>query len=473
MSKIFIKFISIILVLIQTGIGYVFDYDAVQILDIDESVQYQTFEGFGTSTCWWAGSVDDPKLAENIAKALYSDEEGLGLEIVRYNIGGGELENPESRISDPIRKAESFYVYDEESGEYVYDFTRDANARRVLDYAIEYGAKEVILFCNSPHFSMTESGHASGSFKAYGSNLPKENYQAFVDYLLTIADWFVEQGYPVTYISPINEPQWAWGGDEVTQEGCHYSSDEATELLALFAENMKERNSPYKLSGPESGELSYKYMDYLFKFFGNETLNEYCDSFSGHSYWLDGSKIQKRLFGQVFESFYPDKTFEMSEWCELPMTIDVHSIDSGLYMANVLVEDLTLLNATAWSSWTAFHGDGLLYPQGSDVGYYNRWYAYKQFTSFIKPGMVRVDVNDVKGYQKDLEKVAFTDGENTVLVVVNNAKTEKTIELSDSYGKAEVYLTDGSHNYEKVSPEFTNGQYVLSPRSITTFVLSK
>lgn len=155
------------------------------------------------------------------------------------------------------------------------------------------------------------------------------------------------------------------------------------------------------------------------------------------------------------------------------MTIDVHSIDSGLYMANVLVEDLTLLNATAWSSWTAFHGDGLLYPQGSDVGYYNRWYAYKQFTSFIKPGMVRVDVNDVKGYQKDLEKVAFTDGENTVLVVVNNAKTEKTIELSDSYGKAEVYLTDGSHNYEKVSPEFTNGQYVLSPRSITTFVLSK
>ncbi len=473
MFKIFIKFISIILVLLQTGIGYVFDYNAVQVLDINESVQYQTFEGFGASTCWWAGVIDNPELAKNIAKALYSDEEGLGLDIIRYNIGGGEWENPESRLNDPIRKTESFYVYDEESGEYVYDFTRDANARQVLDYAIEYGAKEVVLFCNSPHFSMTVNGHASGSYEEYGSNLPRENYQAFVDYLLTIADWFVEQGYPVKYISPINEPQWQWGGEEVIQEGCHYSSDEATELLALFAENMKERNSPYGLSGPESGQLSYKYMDYLFKFFGNETLNEYCDSFSGHSYWLDGSKIQKILFGQVFSSFYPNKTFEMSEWCELPMTIDVNSIDSGLHMANVLVEDLALLNATSWSSWTALQSDGLIYAQGTDICYYNRAYAYKQFSSFIKPGMTRVEVNDVLGYQKDMEKVAFSDGENVVLIVVNNAETEKTIKLADNYTQTEIYVTDGNHNCENISSELTNQQYTLSPRSITTFVFAK
>ncbi len=473
MTNIFTKFISTILILLQTCLGYIFDYNAVQTLDINESIQYQTFEAFGASTCWWAGVIDNDELAQNIAKALYSDEEGLGLDIVRYNIGGGEWENPESRLTDPIRKTESFYVYDEESGEYVYDFTRDANARRVLDYAIKYGAKEVILFCNSPHFSMTANGHASGSYEEYGSNLPKENYQAFVDYLLTIADWFVEQGYPVKYISPINEPQWQWGGDNVIQEGCHYSADEATELLTLFAENMKERNTPYALSGPESGQLSYKYMDYLFKFFGNKTLNDYCDTFSGHSYWLDGSKIQKELFGQVFSSLYPNKRFEMSEWCELPMTIDVNSIDSGLHMANVLVEDLTLLNATAWSTWTALQSDGLIYAEGNNIGYYNRAYAYKQFTSFIKSGMVRVELNDALGYQKDLEKVAFSDGKEIVLVIVNNADKEKTIKLKDSYTQIEAYMTNENHNCEKISPEFTNNQCVLSPRSITTFILTK
>lgn len=470
MNKLFTKIISVILVLVQTGASYIFGYDTVQVFDIDENTQYQTFESFGASTCWWAGTIDSPELAENIAKALFSDEEGLGLDIFRYNIGGGEWENPESRLSDPIRKTESFYVYDEESGEYVYDFTRDANARMVLDYAIEYGAKEVVLFCNSPHFSMTANGHASGSYEEYGSNLPEENYQAFVDYLLTIADWFVAQGYPVTYISPINEPQWGWGGDEVIQEGCHYSADEATELLALFAENMKERNSPYKLSGPESGQLSYKYMDYLFKFFANDTLNEYCDSFSGHSYWLDGSKAQKKLFGQVFSTLYPDKKFEMSEWCELPMTIDIHSIDSGLHMANVLVEDLTLLNAVSWSSWTALQSDGLIYAQGNDVGYYNRYYAYKQFSSFVESGMKRVKVDDTLGYQSDLEKVAFSAGDTTVLIVVNNAEKDKTIRLADEYAQVGIYVTDETHNCEKISGELIEQQYTLSARSITTFV---
>ena len=37
---------------------------------------------------------------------------------------------------------------------------------------------------------MTKSGHASGGLEANVSNLPKENYAAFVDYVLTIADWF-------------------------------------------------------------------------------------------------------------------------------------------------------------------------------------------------------------------------------------------------------------------------------------------
>ena len=59
-----------------------------QIL-IDKTKTYQTFEEFGTSSCWWAQTVDTDEMARNIAKELYS-QEGLGLKIFRYNIGGGE-----------------------------------------------------------------------------------------------------------------------------------------------------------------------------------------------------------------------------------------------------------------------------------------------------------------------------------------------------------------------------------------------
>ena len=104
---------------------------------------------------------------------------------------------------------------------------------------------------------MTLSGQASGGLEENVSNLPEENYDDFVDYLLTIADWFVSEGYPVTYISPINEPQWGWGGEWVGQEGCHYEPDEAVKLLSMFAEEMIERDTPYGLSGVETGQLSW------------------------------------------------------------------------------------------------------------------------------------------------------------------------------------------------------------------------
>lgn len=468
-----IKAIAYLMAFLITSLSSVAGLKVNQYYDVVDISKYQTFEAFGTSTCWWAQTIEDEEMADSIAKALFSDEEGLGLDIVRYNIGGGEADNPATRIWDTSRRTESFYVYDEAKGEYVYDFTRDANARRVLDKAIEYGAKEVILFCNSPHFSMTVSGQASGGLTENVSNLPPENYEAFADYLLTIADWFVAEGYPVTYISPINEPQWAWGGEWVGQEGCHYEPDEAVALLEVFAEKMQERNTPYKLSGVETGQLSWWYNDYLFKFFENETLNSYCDTFSGHSYWLDGNTDEKRNFGNTFKDRFPDKKFEMSEWCELPLTIDSKTIDSGLHMANVIVEDLTLLNAVSWQSWTAFNGDGLLYEENGELKMYNRYYAYKQFSSFIEPGMDRVKVFAEIGYNENLKSVAFSNDEKSVLVVVNNSETQETVKFLEKYLKTEIFVTDKEHNCEQVEDNLLGTSYTLSPRSITTFILHK
>ena len=417
---------------------------------IDRATKYQTFEEFGTSSCWWAQTIDNAETAEEIAKRLYSEEEGLGLKIFRYNIGGGEHDNPECRIWDTSRRTESFYVLNQETDAYEYDFTRDSNARRVMDYAVKYGAEKIILFCNSPHFSMTKSGHASGGLEQYTSNLPKENYGIFVDYVLTIADWFVAQGYPIYAISPINEPMWSWGGEWVGQEGCHYTADETVELLELFATEMKKRNSPYKLNGPESGEMSWAYFEYVEKFFNSEILREFCDTYSGHSYWMDTKSEEKKQIGDTFKEKYPDFKYEMSEWCELPLTIDSKTIDSGIYMAQVIVDDLTKMNAVSWQSWTAVNGDGLLDRNtDGELITYNRYYAFKQFTSFINPGMVRIRTID-NFKNSELKTVAFTDGTNYITVIVNPAETDESIKLSGVLGKAQIYLTDSKHNCEKI-----------------------
>ena len=49
------------------------------------------FQGFGTSFCWWPnrlGYSDD--LAEKSATAFFDKNKGLGLTVIRYNIGGGD-----------------------------------------------------------------------------------------------------------------------------------------------------------------------------------------------------------------------------------------------------------------------------------------------------------------------------------------------------------------------------------------------
>lgn len=466
-----LRIICIILASLQTFLFSVFTTEKKQTIGVNKYMTYQKFEGFGTSSCWWSQTVDDEAMAREIARRLYDDETGLGLDVYRYNIGAGEHENPNCRIGDVNRRTESFYLLNKETGKYEYDFTRDANSRRMLDYAVEYGAKEVILFCNSPHFSMTKSGHASGGLEEYSSNLPKENYAAFVDYVLTIADWFVAQGYPVTAISPINEPQWKWGGDWVGQEGCHYTADETVEVLEMFALEMKKRNSPYKLSGPESGQLSPEYYEYIDKFFASEILNDFCDTYSGHSYWIDNNIPVKEGVGVKFAEQYPDKKLEMSEWCELPLHIDSTTIESGLYMANIIVQDLTLMNAVSWQSWTAVNGDGVMDRINGELVNYNRYYAYKQFSSFIKPGMTRIELMDSLENKSSIASVAFRDKEQTVIVLINNAENETPVNLCGSYKSESVYRTDSANNCAGIySGKFERG-INLPAKSITTLVL--
>ncbi len=61
------------------------------------------FQGFGTSLCWWANRVGySDALTQQSATAFFDKEEGLGMTIGRYNIGGGDNvgEAPEVSVND-------------------------------------------------------------------------------------------------------------------------------------------------------------------------------------------------------------------------------------------------------------------------------------------------------------------------------------------------------------------------------------
>ena len=259
------------------------------LLSVKLGAEHQTIEGFGTSSCWWSqyvGGWDKPYKAgdlpvrEQIAKWLYSREDGIGLTIYRYNLGAGSAQSGKGNFWYVERRAQSFMGVDGE-----YNWNRDKNAVWFMNYCVELGATDVVFFCNSPIEQLTVNGMAHMS-KDSSINLAPENYDDFAKYVLDVAEHFIAEGIPVTMVSPINEPQWDWLEG---QEGCHYEPDEVVGVLKAFVTELRARGLEDKIeiTSPESGEWGGKTRNYVNAILSDDLLGSYFKKIDCHSYWTN------------------------------------------------------------------------------------------------------------------------------------------------------------------------------------------
>lgn len=485
--SVILSVVQIFVVPVTSGIGFL--KNASVTLEIDESVEYQTFNGFGASAAWWAQNAGDSVYADDVAKALYS-KEGLGLNIYRYNVGAGEAHNPNARISGS-RATESFYYFNETTGEYEYDFTRDAAAQTMLDKALAYGCVDtVVLFANSPHYSMTASGSAAGSYSDNTCNLPEENYEAYADYFITITRYFIEKGVPVKYISPINEPQWSWGGGWVGQEGCHYEPEQAVAVFRVFAQKIRESGLDVKLMAPESGEIGEITEWYFDELYNDESVRDVLGSLAYHSYWSDGNYWGKLGFGEKITEKYADINVDMTEWCELPCSHDYRDFASAMIMANVMIDDIRATGVNSWSAWVGVNNfgidengnvisDGLLVADDdfTQLDTASRYYAMAHFTKYVPAGSTRIYTNPSRFLGsdislQDIKTTAFTtpDGK-TVVILVNNGQN-LNVSTGRITGNMEVISSTAEKQLETVYSGSAKLFVECPENSITTVIFS-
>ncbi len=503
-----IYYVLLFLFVLSTVAGW-FGIDAstvnvrMELLD-----RQQEITGWGTSAAWWAQMVESEETADEYAKLLYS-KEGLGLNVYRYNVGGGERENPNTRLwRESSRSTDSFLVPEvyAETGKLEYDFTKDANAQQMLFKSLEYGCIDtVVLFANSPHYLMTVSGQASGGLEPAQSNLKKECYEDFADYMLDIAEYFISKGVPVKYISPINEPQWDWGGEWVGQEGCHYEIDEVIEVARVFARKIKERGLDVKLSMAESGEIGDHAMDCLELLYTDEETASVMGTYAYHSYWRDDNFALKYAFGNYLKAKFPAVEVEMSEWCELPCQHETQDIEAGLIMARTMCEDITLTGVNSWSSWVAVNeggvkADSMIAVDGdyNDFELTKRYYAMAHYSKFIPVGSKVIDT-DISVADIEMEKAWWTqwiddkeypvynvlkndfyvsgyvtpDGDY-VAVIINEAEEGRKVRFDKFLNNAEIYTTDAERNLELTAEKGIGFKNIeIGPKSITTVVFSR
>jgi O-glycosyl hydrolase len=458
------------------------------VLAVDESVVYQTLESFGTSGAWWAqyvGGFDAPygdtgrTVREEAAMLLFDKDYGIGLTAYRYNLGAGSKESRKGVYWNEYRRAESF-----ETSPFVYDWGKDENAAWMMREAVRLGVRDVVFFCNSPPERLTINGMAQVSAGETRNILP-EQYPAFARYVLDVAEHFVNEGIPVRFVSPVNEPQWDW---HEGQEGCHYSPDDLAALYRAFQEALSQRPAlaGVQLSGPESGEwkgLAMKYTEAILK---DPALAGHFSALDNHSYW--STAYDKKLYKYWLDKTYPGTALRTSEWCEMVSGSD-YTMDSAYHLAEVIAEDLTILNAVSWQNWVAVapggYRDGLIYTDEATqtIEPLRRLWAYGNYSRFIRPGYQRVETSAGSDAIGALHPVAFIGADDgaapeLVLVLINESSQEATIQLSintaKNYQNIKIYETSENRDLECVlDAEYSpQSAITLSPKSISTVVLS-
>jgi len=437
----------------------------------------ETFEGWGTSLCWFANAVGrwpEPQRSA-VADALFAST-GLGLTFVRYNIGGGE--HPDHNHMPWFRQMEGFAP---RPGEW--NWAADPGQRWMLAAALQRGATRVEAFSNAPPHWMTLSGCVSGNADPNRDNLDPRHESAFVDYLATVVQQFETRwGIRFDTIDPMNEPYTDYWRANGKQEGCHFERATQARLIRSLRAALDQRGL-HHVGISAADETSYARAIDTWKTYDPETRA--CVSvINAHAYNTAGRAELRAL---ALESQRPLVMSEVDGNGGAPHN---HAdIAPAIVLAGQIVDDLRDLRPRQWTFWQAVEDESGMVDANANWGLIHadlqgdthvwvttkKYYAMAQFSKFIRPGAVWATSDDP-------DTVAMIDRTHgTLIIVARNARpTEEpvTYDVSQFAGaavRAEVYRTAETEDLatlpaQEVSPD-GRLSVSLAAGSITTFVV--
>ena len=423
------------------------------------SVLVDNFTGWGTSLCWWANVVGGYANREAYAQLAFSTN-NLGLNLVRYNIGGGE--NP--GISNTMEFRAQMQGFEPANG--VWNWNADQNQRWMLKRAVQLGVNRVVAFANSPPYWMTVSGSVTGSTNGTSDNLQTSFETNFASYLATvISNLTVLDGVHFDVATPMNEPTgswWVYGG---RQEGCHMGAAQQARVV----NDLRAALTVQKLTTAIDASEDTDEQDTI------NSVNSYGSAqtnltiLASHTY---GANNPSGLRNLALSLHLPDW---ISEYGDGDAT--------GITMARRIHDDITQAQVQAWTYWQVM--DGLsgwaMIRNAEDASgntsytFNEKYYVMWQFSHFIRPGaeiITAADTNSLVAYD--------STNHNLILAVVNDSTNGFSCNYDlTSFGatatSASSWRTSGTERGAVLpSIAITNQQFVafLAPMSVTTLVIS-
>jgi O-glycosyl hydrolase len=454
-------------------------------VSIDAATTFQVFEGWGTSLCWFGNVVGgfEDENRNAIADRLFDPDEGLGLNVVRYNIGGGDA--PGHDHMGAGKEMPGF----KGNATSDYDWNADQNQRWMLGAArARIPAEQFIAeaFSNSPPYWMTVSGCASGATDGR-NNLKSDQYDDFAEYLSEVVLHFKNtQGIEFRTLEPFNEAASDFWKANGGQEGCGFDRTSQSQLIGLVRSSLDQKGlTAVGIAASDETSIDVAVDTYNAL---SSTARGQIVQINTHAY--SGTKRAELLALATRDG----KRLWSSEvdGSGAPAPFDVFPHDHGdivpaLDLAQRITRDLKELQPHAWVFWQAVENEqaqtslnknwGLLHTDFSggdqDHAVTKKYHAFGQYTRAIRPGYRQLEAGHA-------DAVAFF-GAGTLVIVQRNAGQADAVYEYDlsSFGSAGAYAsvhrTSASEDYAAL-PSICMAEKKLvaaiTARSITTFVIS-
>lgn len=455
------------------------------------------FEGWGTSLCWWAHRVGfSEKLTKESARLFFSGE-GLNLNIMRYNIGGGDdpshchIKRTDSEIPGWVKL---------ENGQEVFCADNDKNQLSVLKAAYKAAGEEAYVeaFSNSPPYFMTVSGCSSGGKSPLKNNIKPSKIAPFSRYLAKVCEYLQSsEKIKIKSLAAMNEPytNYWWAFSE-KQEGCHVSPGKMQSQVIVEVYNALKERGLDNIIVTATDETNTKRQLFSLKKLSDEAM-DCVGRVSTHTY-------DKATSGVARYSAEKGKKLWMSE-TDWSNTAGESSGEMGaaLWLSEKIIEDINTLSPAGWVIWQTiasyishvpdekgrldlsempdltkgYWGVAFADIDKEEIYLTQKYYAFGQFSRYIRPGMKIINV-------KDKHILCAVGDDSLVVVAVNTEKSSKEVslelsEINKDFTCVTAYRTSGTisdgEHWETVQDAATlNGNELvcsLARHSVTSFVL--
>jgi O-glycosyl hydrolase len=425
---------------------------------IDPSYQhYAPFDGWGTSLVWFAnitGGYPD-EIRDQLVDMLFG-EDGLRLNIARYNIGGGNAPDVRRDYMKVGATMEGFWRapegitredmdwWDPDNPDH-WNWDADANQRWWIDQ-IRDRVDTWEAFSNSPPWFQTVSGYVSGGFNPSTDQIRADRVGEFATYLVRVAEQLEDaHGIEFDTIEPLNEPNTNFWGTQLgpdgqptggRQEGAHAGPQLQQQVVLALAAELQGADTNAVIAAMDetnSGLFTTNWNAYgAAARTATEQLNVHTYGTNQRTSARDLAKGSNKLLymSEVEGSFFSPT--------------DYNSMEPGLGIATRIVDDIRELEPTAWVFWQPIE-DAIPQQEGNGnwgsihvpfncppdatletcpIQTNTKFNTIRNFTHYIRPGDRFVGVSNPSSV------AALKPSGNAATVVhVNNGNQSRSVRL--------------------------------------------